>query len=174
VSQQQQTEGIDVEAALEKHANTVYRIALAQTRNRDDAQDVFQEVFLRLVRSQKKISSEEHLKAWLIRVTVNCCKTHFANAFRRRTVDLSDEIPYIPPEELGVLQEVLSLPEKYRAIIHLFYFEDLSVNDIAQTLRMKSSTVKSHLFRARNMLREKLKGGDMFDEPSIQKSDAAN
>lgn len=158
---------MNAEAALEQFADTVYKVALSQTKNRADAEDVFQEVFLRLVRNKKPIESREHMKAWLIRVTLNCCKKHFNSAFRRRTTELSEDIPYLPPEELGVYQEVLALPPKYRTAIHLFYYEDMPVEEIARALGAKVSTVKSHLFRGRQMLKEKLKGEYAFHEQSV-------
>lgn len=149
---------VNVESVLEKFSDTVYKVALSQTRNRADTEDVFQEVFLRLVRNKKEILSDEHMKAWLIRVTLNCCKKQFRSASRHKTSELTEEIPYIPPEELGLYHEVLALPEKYRIAIHLFYYEDMPVEEIARAIGTKSSTVKSHLFRGRQLLKEKLKG----------------
>lgn len=154
----------DVDTALEKYADTVYKIALSHTKNKTDAEDVFQNVFLRLVQNKKEISTEEHMKAWLIRVTLNCCKKHFGSAFRRKTVELPADIPYMPPEEYAIYHEVLALPKKYRTAIHLFYYEDMSIEAIAEQLNTKPSTIKSHLFRGRQLLKETLKGEYAFNE----------
>jgi RNA polymerase sigma-70 factor (ECF subfamily) len=148
---------VDVDAALREHSNTVYKIALSQTKNSNDADDVFQEVFMRLVTNSHKIVSKEHLKAWLIRVTLNCCKKHF-KFWRTGNAELVEDIPYFTPEEHEAYYAVLALPQKYRTVIHMFYYEELSVKQISGILDTKESTVKSQLFRAREMLREALKG----------------
>ena len=85
-------EAVDVEEALHTYGDMVYRLALVQMKNRSEAEDVFQEVFLRLVRYKDRIDGQEHLKAWLIRVTVNCCRKQFDSAYRRRTVPIDREI----------------------------------------------------------------------------------
>ena len=155
---------IDIESVLAKHADTVYKIALSQTKNKADAEDIFQEVFLRLMRNKTEILTDEHMKAWLIRVSLNCCKNLFASAFRRKTDPLTEDIPYLPPESQGVLREVLALPKKYRTVIHLFYYEDYSIEEISKLLNTKAPTVKSQLFRGRQLLKEKLKGAFAFNE----------
>ena len=147
---------VDTNAALREHSDMVYKIALSQTKNKDDADDVFQEVFMRLITSSGKITSEEHLKAWLIRVTLNCCKKHF-KFWNKGHAELIEDIPYITAEEHDILHVVLDLPQKYRTVVHLFYYEELSVKQISRALNTKESTVKSQLFRAREMLRGKLK-----------------
>jgi RNA polymerase sigma-70 factor (ECF subfamily) len=153
-----------VEAALRDYADMVYKIALSQTKNKDDAEDVFQNVFLSLVRNKKEIATEEHMKAWLIRVTINHCKKLFSSAYRQRTTELTEDMAIFTPEEQGVLAEVLELPPIYRAAIHLFYYEEMPIEAIAAALDVKPSTVKSRLHRGRAMLKEKLKGDFGFDE----------
>lgn len=148
------------EEVLRRFASMVYRLALSQTKNKADAEDVFQEVFLRYVRTNTAFYSEEHIKAWLLHVTVNRCRKLWASAWFRKTVPL-EEIPSSAlPEDAGIAEAVAALPEKYRAVVHLFYFEDLPVREIAQALGRPESTVTSQLHRARAMLREKLKGED--------------
>lgn len=152
-----------------QHANMVYRLALLQMKNKSDAEDVFQEVFLRLVQHQDKISDEEHLKAWLIRVTLNCCKKQFDSAWRRKTVSMEEqkEAGYEEEYEENVIyKEVQNLPEKYRTVIHLFYFEEYSVKEIGEITGQKESAVKTQLSRARGILKEKLKG-EFGYEPGI-------
>ena len=146
------------EEALRRFAPMVYRLALAQTKNKADAEDVFQDVFLRYVRTDTDFRSEEHIKAWLLRVTVNRCRKLWNSAWFRKTVPMEETPDAETPEETGVAEAVATLPEKYRAVVHLFYFEDLPVREIAQILGRPESTVTSQLHRARAMLREKLKG----------------
>lgn len=152
------------EEAVGQFADMVYRIALVEVKNKADADDVFQEVFVRLVKHIDTLESREHVKAWLIRVTVNCSKKHLTSFWNRRVGSIEDEeqsveeAGYMPEEENPVRRAVLELPDKYRTVIHLFYFEELSVHEICNYLRQKESTVKSQLFRARELLRDKLEG----------------
>ncbi len=144
-----------------KHFDMVYRLAFSQTRDKNHADDVVQEVFLRFIKQEKAFESDEHIKAWLIRVTVNCCHNVFTDLWHKRTAPLSEreDVPVFDTvEESDVYSAVKNLPEKYRVVIHLFYYEDMSIEDISKTLGMKSSTVKSHLHRGRILLREKLEG----------------
>ena len=150
---------VDVEVALHKHSDMVYKIAFSQTKSKHDADDVFQEVFIRLVKHKEKIMSEEHLKAWLIRVAINCSKNHFK--MWKAVMPLDEDIPYVTPEEHDVLCAVMELPAKYRTVIHLFYYEELSVKEISSSLNIKESTIKSQLSRGRDMLREHYGGGNL-------------
>lgn len=159
---------LTAEWAIDTYADMVYRIALTQMKNATDADDIFQEVFVRLVSNIHKLQSEEHIKAWLIRVTVNCCKKHFASFWNRNVdgisgddamgelADSCKEIDDILNGKGRVTAEVNKLPKKYRIVVYLFYYEELSIEEIAKTLDMKVSTVKSQLFRAREMLRDVL------------------
>lgn len=150
------------EEIIRAHFDMVYRLALSQTKSVANAEDVTQEVFLRFVENREKLKSSEHIKAWLIRVTINCSKSVFLSSWFRKTVPLTDEITFDTPEKSEVYYAVQSLPSKYRTVIHLFYYEDMSVKEIADCLSMKESTVKSHLFRGRELLRSELKGGYDF------------
>ena len=150
------------EETVRRYGSMVYRIALSQTKNKEDAEDVFQEAFLSLIRSNPSLESEEHRKAWLIRVTLNCCKKHF-RFMKKVTVPLTEDIPCeFTPEEEDVYGAVLSLPQKYKAVIHLFYYEDLPVKEISEILNIKENAVKTRLFRARQMLQPKLR--EMFEQ----------
>ena len=150
--------------ALRKYADMVYRLAYAQARNRADADDIFQEVFIRLVKNGPGFQSDEHMKAWLIRVTVNCARSLWLSAWKRRMVFMDDEkIDRIPAEEAPRENERLdeamdALPVKMRRVIHLFYYEDMSVDEIAEALNEKPSTIRSQLSRARKMLKKRLTG----------------
>ena len=149
----------DVQNALNDYADMVYKIALTQTKSKYDAEDVFQEVFMRLVAHASDITSEEHLKAWLIRVTLNCCKKHF-RMWNKKTVELTDDVPadksMNDTEKIYILDAVMNLSPKYRAVIHMFYYEDLTVSEISSILQIKESTVKSQLNRGRSLLKETL------------------
>lgn len=155
-------EQITAEAAIDRYADMVYRLALSQMKNRTDADDLFQEVFVRLVSNVHKLESWEHVKAWLIRVTINCAKKHFDLYWNKNVDYIEDEErvrgeeAYEPPEEPPVRGAVAKLPPKYRLAVHLFYYEELSVAKIAEQTGQKEGTVKSQLHRAREMLREML------------------
>lgn len=158
-------ERITVDEAIDRYADMVYRLALSQMKNRADADDLFQEVFVRLVSNVHKLESWEHVKAWLIRVTVNCARKHF-DQYWNKNVSGMKEIEQIADETINdvsagenpVRLAVESLAPKYRLVIYLFYYEQFSIGEIAKLTDQKESTVKSQLFRAREMLKELLEG----------------
>lgn len=148
----------DVNGVMDRYADMIYKVALSQTKNTANAEDIFQEVFLRYLRSSQSFESEEHRKAWLIRVTVNCSKKLWSSAWFRHTVPLEESIPFAEKEDSDLFSAVSRLPIKYRLVIHLYYYEDLSARQISYALRIKESTVTSRLCRARALLRKLLKG----------------
>lgn len=152
-----------IDKVLEEYSNMVYRLALSQTKNSADAQDVYQEVFLRLISTNKKFESDEHLKAWLIKVTINCSRKLFSTAWFRHTVPLDEDIPFVAKENSEIYYAVLNLPLKYRTVIHLYYYEGYSLDEIAKILSKKPATVRSQLARARNLLKNKI-GGEYYAE----------
>ena len=144
----------------EKYFNTVYRLALNQMKNKELAEDVTQDVFLKYINIDKDFESEEHVKAWLIRVTVNTCKNIFNAAWFKKSAPLEEDIAYEEKDDMSdVYSAVMELPKKYKAVIHLFYYEDMSIASIASCLNEKESTIKSQLHRAREILKKTLKGG---------------
>lgn len=159
---------LTAEELIERYADMVYRLALTEVKNKTDAEDIFQEVFIRLVKNLHKLDSEEHAKAWLIRVTINCTRKHFAS-YWNRNIDFmsedadmgreSEELANLLNGESPVLEAVCRLPEKYRIVVHLFYFEDFSVANISKILKTTENTIKSQLHRARKLLKEMLEGG---------------
>ena len=157
---------ITAEEVIERYADMVYRLALLHVNNKTDADDVFQEVFIRLVKHIDKLQDWEHIKAWLIRVTINCSNSHFERAAFKKNVPLEDanergfdEAGFNEVEGDGpVTAAVKKLPVKYRSVVHLFYYEELSIAEIAASTQQKETTVKSQLFRAREMLKEMLEG----------------
>jgi len=150
----------DFEALVTRHENRLYRTALAVMGNVSDAEDAVQEAFLRAYEKAPEFESEEHEKAWLIRVTVNLCKSRLRAPWRKRTEPLLTSYPAAEPEQGELLRHVLTLPSKYRAVIHLFYYEGYSVKDIAGLTGQKESTLRSLLTRARQKLRSVLKEDD--------------
>ncbi|MDR3310842.1 MAG: sigma-70 family RNA polymerase sigma factor [Oscillospiraceae bacterium] len=151
---------MEFDGVVEKYSNTVFRIAYSMTKSREDSEDVYQDVFLRYLRAAPEFESEEHRRAWLIRVTVNRAKSLFASAWTRRTTGLDENVPAPEArgEEDGVYRAVQELPQKYRAVIHLYYYEDMPIEEIARAVGGKPNTIASQLHRARALLREKLKG----------------
>ena len=144
--------------AVERWGDMVWRLALARTANVPDAEDVFQEVFLRFFRHEDELKSDEHRKAWLIRCTVNRANSLFSSPWRKRTLPLEvAEQVGVEDEYREVYSAVLSLPARYRAVIHLHYFEGLSVAEIAGALKEPEGTVKAQLSRGRAFLRDLLK-----------------
>lgn len=148
--------------AVERWGDMVWRLALARTASVPDAEDVFQEVFLRFFRHEDRLESDEHRKAWLIRCTVNRANSLWSAPWRRRCVPLETAAQIgVEDEYREVYAAVLSLPAKYRAVIHLYYFEGLSVTELAKTLNLPEGTVKSQLSRGRALLRDMLKEAEL-------------
>lgn len=143
--------------AYEKYSDMVYRLAFARTKNKYDADDILQDVFLRFVKAKNKPQSDEHTKALLIRMTINCSKSLLSSAWFKKTESL-DEALYTEPQDLYVLDSVFKLPLKYRTVIHLHYYCGYSIDEIASVLSIRSSTVKSQLYRAREKLKVLLEG----------------
>ena len=146
------------EQLVRTYGDMVYRLAYAQTRSRHDADDIFQDVFLQVVRRRPQFESEAHEKAWLIRVTLNCLKSHWRAAWRRHDVPLNDRIPFPAPEERALDEALRRLAPKYRAAVHLYYYEGYSAEEIARMSGEKPSTIRTRLTRARAQLREIMKG----------------
>lgn len=148
------------ETVVKKYADMVYRLALVRTGNSWDADEVFQEVFLRYFRKKPVFYDENHRKAWLLKVTVNCSKKLQLSLWQKRFVRLDESIPFTEKEDISLFTYICRLPQKYRDVIHLFYYEDMSCDEIARLLGRKPSTVRTQLTRARAMLKEILQEED--------------
>lgn len=145
--------------AVERWGDLVWRLALVRTANVSDAEDVFQEVFLRYFRQEDRqvFFNDEHRKAWLIRCTVNRAKSLLASPWRRHTAPLETAAHIgVEDEYREVYSAVLALPEKYRLPVHLFYYEGYSIKEAAAILGRREGTVRAQLTRARAMLRDRL------------------
>ena len=147
----------DPSALARQYAPAVYRLAYVRTGSRADAEDVMQEVFLRLIKAKPVFSDQAQAKAWLLRVASNCVSDLFRLPWRKREEPLEEEVTAMEdPGEGSVTEAVLSLPVRYRIPIHLYYYEGYSVAEIAGIVGRSEGTIKSRLFRARNLLRDKL------------------
>lgn len=155
----------EVNRAVEQYADTVRRLCMIHLKNYADTEDIFQNVFLKYALSSVSFESQEHERAWLIRVTVNACRDLLKSFFRSRTVSIDEimEQPAVPPSEnREVLEAVLSLPAKYKDVVYLHYYEGYTAPEIGRILGKNVNTVYSLLKRSREMLREKL-GGDEYE-----------
>lgn len=152
--------GHDIDLLYARYSDMVYRLALVRTRNASDAEDVLQEVFLRYLKNEPVFETEEHQKAWLITVTINCTKTLLSTAYRRHSLpmetllDAGTEDTY---PDTTVYEAVMKLPSKYRTAIHLFYYEEYSIKEIADVMHASETAVKTWLRRARLKLKDELK-----------------
>lgn len=162
--------GGEMESIIDRYQDTVYGLALARTGSRADADDVFQEVFIAYYQSGMVFRSEAHRKAWLLRTTVNQSRRVTSSSWRQKTVPLSERedtpVQFREPEENRVWEALQGLAEDYRLPIYLFYFQELSTQEIAKILAIRPGAVRMRLTRGREQLREKLKG-EYFDESGI-------
>ncbi len=150
-----------IEETIKKYSSSMLRTAFSLLKSTADAEDAVQEAFIKLITKAPEFENDEHQKAWLLRVTVNISK-NMLKAARRKNLPLTEEIPYSEKSD-DVLPYVLSLDEKYRAVIHLYYYENYSIKEIAEILSLPSATVGTRLSRARKMLEKSLKE-DFGDE----------
>ncbi len=150
-----------VREAIDRYADMVKRICFIHLKNETDTEDIFQTVFLKYAMSDVVFTNEMHEKAWLIRVTLNACKDLLKSFFRKRTVPLDayvEQNGIVDAAHSEVLEAVLSLPEKYRRVIYLHYYEGYTAPEIAEILGIKENTVYTQLTRGRALLRDVLGG----------------
>ncbi len=151
---------LTAEELISKYTDTVYRIAFSRLGNVHDSEDITQEVFIKYIKSDMTFEDEDHRRKWLIRVTVNAVNSLAKSAWRKRTAPL-EEADAITVEDsndaLSIRQAMEKLPEKYRLPIHLFYYEDMTIQQIAEITDSPEGTVKSLLSRGRSKLKELLK-----------------
>ena len=146
------------EDTIRQYSDMVYRLAYARAGNRQDADEIYQEVFLRYIRKKPVFQNDAHEKAWFLKVTVNCANSLWRSPWKRFTEPLNDElIPAAEDPGIDLSSALRKLPAHYREVIHLFYYEELSTAEIGQILHRKTSTVRTQLTRARAILKEILK-----------------
>lgn len=139
--------------------NDIYRLAYSYTGNVSDADDVTQSVFIKLYKRMNKFDSDISVKKWLIKVTINECKTLFLSSWYKRIVPISDreENISVVSKDNDILSSIMELPKKYKLVIYLYYYENYKIKEIADILKMNENTVKTNLSRARDMLKDILK-----------------
>lgn len=153
-----------VERALNLFGDDILRLAFSYLKRREDAEDIVQETLIRLMKSAKQFEGEEQLKAWLLRVSANLCRDQLKSSNHKKQValpegyEVASEDSAMPEGESEVMQAVMSLPEKYRSVIHLYYFEEYATKEIAEILDKKEATVRSLLKRGREKLENMMKG----------------
>lgn len=151
----------EVNRALNLYADTVRRICFIHLKNYHDVEDVFQEVFLKYILHEHSFESDDHERAWLIRVTVNACKDVLKSFFRKRVYSIEDvntEFFHMEEEDRELLDCILRLPPKYKDVIFLFYYEGYSAVEIAKIMGKNENTIYTWLSRARKELKLQLGG----------------
>ena len=146
-----------LESLIQIHQNTLYRAALAILGDAHEAEDAVQDAFLRCLEKGPEFESPAHEKAWLLRVTVNGCKSRLRSPWRRRTAPLLDTYPAAGPEEQSLMEAIGALPARYRAVLHLYYYAGYQTAEIAEMTGLREGTARSQLARAgapRGALRE--------------------
>lgn len=156
----------DFEQAFERNNKRLFLIALSFTANQYDAEDILQKTFFKLLQTKTEFESDEHIDKWLTFVTVNESKNLLKSAFRRKSTDFEEYsaiYSFDCEKSEDLFNAVMALPKKLRTVIHLFYYEDLPIKEIADMLNIKQSAVKTRLCRAREQLKIEL-GDDWNDE----------
>lgn len=154
-----------MEDIIRRHGTAVYRLAYAYMRNPHDADDVFQDVFLRYAEKTPAFRDDDHRRAWLLRVTINRCRSLYRSAWWKRIVPLAHAgaVSTPPPDDPALAEALDRLPAKYRTVIHLSCHEGLDTQEIAELLGVKPVSVRSQLSRARTMLKALLEEGEQHD-----------
>lgn len=152
-----------IEYIVEKYSDMILRIEYQNLKNKSDSEDVTQDTFMKLIK-QSTFRDEAHMKAWLIKVTINKCRDLNKTVWYRRTESLAEiEIPF-NEDEIGILEEVFKLSNDYRNVIYLYYYEGYSISEIANILDKKENTISSQITRARKKLKNILLEGGYSDE----------
>ncbi|CAM5219934.1 RNA polymerase sigma-70 factor OS=Ureibacillus acetophenoni OX=614649 GN=SAMN05877842_102477 PE=3 SV=1 [Ureibacillus acetophenoni] len=151
--------GLRVHKIVETYSDTLIRIAVQQTKNMSEAEDIVQDVYMTLMKQKRPFDSEAHLKAWLIKVTINKCKDYFKSPRFKKTVPITEEMSFTAKEEQIVLPEIFELEPNERMIVYLHYYEGYTTAEIANLLDMNVNTVGSKLRRVRMKLKSILEEG---------------
>lgn len=138
---------------IKEHGDTVYRAAYNYVKDPADSEDIVQETFLKLYRADKEFESKDHIKAWLIRVAINLAKNHIRSAPVVRKAELDENLIHAENEDNDLHAALQSLPDKYRIVIYLHYYEGYGTREIASLLRLTESNVKARLKRGREKLK---------------------
>ena len=148
----------NIEEIYERHVNMIYQVSFAYMKNKADTEDIVEDVFVKLLKTKVTFQSYEHEKAWLLRTAINLCKNSLKH-WQRKNADIDDyknlqgENPFKANE---IFKTVMELPDKYKEVIYLHYYEGYTSAEIAQILRRNQSTIRNHLQEARKILKEVL------------------
>ena len=154
---------IQIEEIVEKYSNMIMQIAYQNVFNKSDAEDISQEVFIKLIKNIQDFDNEEHMKAWIIRVTINLSKDYNKNFWNKNTIGLDEDLKSFGEEYQDVFKELSKLKPEYRNIIYLYYYQGYKINEISEILSMNQNTVSSYLTRARKDLKIILEeGGEVY------------
>lgn len=146
------------------YSDMVFRICMVYLGNKEDVEEAMQEAFMRLVYKSPEFNSEEHEKAWLIRITSNICKDMLRSMWHKRVVKTSYiESYYDDPTDIHIMEEILKLSPKYKDVIYLHYYEDYTVKNISEILKISESAVKMRLKRGRDLLKIQLEGENVYE-----------
>ena len=159
---------METEVLMDRYKDNLFAVAFNVCKNAADADDVVQDTFVQYHTQNRQFESEQHIKAWLIRVAINRSINVTRSLWRRSSLPLEDymeSLPFVAPEDSTLFAQVMALPEKYRVVIHLFYYEDYPVKDIAGILKVSENNVKVRLSRGRALLKKALKEEWSDDEP---------
>ena len=159
---------METEVLMDRYKDNLFAAAFNVCKNAADADDVVQDTFVQYHTQNRQFESEQHIKAWLIRVAINRSINVTRSLWRRSSLPLEDymeSLPFEAPEDSTLFAQVMALPEKYRVVIHLFYYEDYPVKDIAGILKVSENNVKVRLSRGRALLKKALKEEWSDDEP---------
>lgn len=149
----------EIENAILKYSDMVYKLAVSILKNKADSEDIYQEVMIKFCNNIENFENEAHEKVWIIRVTINQCKSLLRMSWFKNRNELDENLSYLDKENDEVYYAVSELPTKYRIVIYLFYYEKYKISEISKILNISESAIKSQLSRARNMLKKSLKGG---------------
>lgn len=155
----------EAERLVEAYSDMILRLSYTYLKSTQDAEDICQTVFLKLLASGKSFDSPEHEKAWIVRTAINACKDEL-RAFRRKAVALDSlsETAAPPVPTSDTLDAVMDLPQKYREAVYLFYYEGYSIREIAKLLHRSEAAVSAHLSRGRKQLYDKILGGETNEQ----------
>lgn len=144
---------------VEKYSSMLLQIAYQRTFNKSDSEDIVQDVFIKLIKNSNKIKDKEHLKYWLIKVTINLCNDYNKSFWNKNVTELDEELSQFDKEEIFIFKEINKLKPVHRDIIYLYYYQGYKIKEISIILNMKENTVSSNLTRAREKLKKILEEG---------------
>ena len=148
-----------IEHMIELYSDLVYGLAYTRARSRDVADDIYQDVFLIFSKKLPEFENEEHAKAWFIRVTINKSKNFLNSFWNRKVTGFDEDISFESNDEKDLIYEVLKLPQNYKTVIYLHYYQGYKISEISKLMDKNESTIKTWMSRARKILEENIKGG---------------